>query len=190
MADIDATGNEEIVLLDAAPSAAGDVITLSFTPALSNGYTDTATRVASILDVDDALGDLITSYNTFTVASVGTGDYDDTTYPITLDSIATVYEAWTLNFTSATAFDVVGDTLGVVGAGNVSGGAAPTNADFGAPYFTLPSTGFSGTWQSGDTISFTTVPQAVPLWLKRIVPAGAASTANNKAIIVMDGESA
>lgn len=188
-ANIDGAGNEEIVQINAAPSAAGDTITLSFTPALANAYAAASTRVAGLIEVGPVFSDVQPLYSSFVDTSAGSGAYDDTTYPLVLDSIATVYQEWTLTFTSSTAFDIVGDELGNVGSGNTSSGASPNNSDFSAPYFTLSSSGFSGAWQVGDTITFTTTPSAVPLWLRRDIPSGASAASNNKAILAIDAES-
>lgn len=189
-ADPDSAGNEEIVQLTADATYSTNTATLVFTPALSSGYSNTDTRVASLIDVDAATGDVVGTYTSFTVTTVGDGDFDDTTYPVIVDSIGGVYQQWTINFTSATAYDIVGDVLGTVGSGTIAGGAAPNNADFSEPYFTLTAAGFSGTWQTGDTITFTTTPASVPIWMKHVVPAGAASISNNKAVVAINGESA
>ena len=79
-------------------------------------------------------------------------------------------------------FAVAGDTLGSVGSGNIASNFAPTNPDFGAPYFTLPSAIWGGAWASGETFTFQTHPAALPLWLKRVVPAGAASILKSSSV--------
>jgi hypothetical protein len=52
----------------------------------------------------------------------------------------------------------------------------------------MQSAGFGGTFLAGDLITFTTHPAAVPIWLRRDVPAGAANLTTNEAVIVLDGE--
>jgi hypothetical protein len=59
-----------------------------------------------------------------------------------------------------------------------------------APYFTLNTLGWGGTWTSGNTVSFKTHPAAVPIWLRRTVPASAASLSLNTFKIRFDGASA
>lgn len=181
----DGGGNEEFVTISGAPSYSGDVATISFTPALANGYSAAATRVASVIEASNIIG----ASTGVTVVSGG-GAYDDATYPVELDSIGSVEQDWTLTFTSPTAFDIVGDTLGNVGSGNISTDATPNNPDFSKPYFTLQQEGFSGTFSAADTLSFTTSPAAAPIWYKRTVPAAAASFSANKVIVAIDGESA
>jgi len=182
----DATGNEEYVTLTADATYVGDVATLAFTPALANAYAAADTRVSSVMEE----GDIAAAYGSFVVTTAGDGDYDDTTYPILVDHISGIEQSWTLTFTSSTAFDLVGDTLGAVGSGNTSSTLQPNNADYSKPYFTMDAAGYSGTYASGDTITFTTSPCAIPVWYKRIVPAGASSLSGDSVIVGIDGESA
>ena len=182
--DIDAAGSAEYLTINAAVTYSGDVATISFTPALSNGYAAAATRVASILDH----ADVVASVSAWVESSVGSGTYDETTYPLVMDHIGSVRQAWTLTFTSATAFGVVGDTLGSVGTGDTSGpDFSPNNPVRSNPYFTLAFAGWAGTWANGDTITFTTDAAAAVAWEKRIIPAGAASLSGNSAVLAIDG---
>lgn len=187
MADIEAsTGNEEERTVDGAPTKSGDVYTITLDTALDNGYDAADTRVASIM----SLGNVAGSYANFSVTSAGDGDYDDTANPLELDHIGAIQDTYTLTFTSATEFDISGLAAGALGSGVISSDTAPTNPDFGKPYWTLRSAGFSGTWAQGDTITFDTSPAAAALWYEHIVPAGAASLTANEAVVVVDGESA
>ncbi len=101
-----------------------------------------------------------------------------------------VLQNWTLTFTSSNAFRVDGDTLGAgVANGNVSADVAPANPS-GGVYFSLPASGWGGAWAAGDTLTFTTTPAAIPLWLRRIVPPGSGSLAAGGVVIGAQGESA
>jgi hypothetical protein len=91
----------------------------------------------------------------------------------------TVYETWTLTFSSASAFAVSGAYYGSVGNGNTSSTFSPTNPDTGQPYFAIESAGWGGTWANGDTVVFNTVPSAVPMLLCQVVPAGTSAESNN-----------
>lgn len=183
-ATVTASGNEEFVTLSSV-SQVGDVVTLGFSPALSNGYSSSLTRVASVYSP----GDVVANASALTITSAA-GTYNTTTNPLVLNDKSTVEQTWTLTFTSATAFNISGDTVGAIGSGSVSGGASPTNTDFSLPYFTLSAGGFGGTYATSDTIVFTTHPAAVPLWIKRVVPAGAAVSSASTATFAMDGGAA
>lgn len=101
-----------------------------------------------------------------------------------------VAQAWTLTFTSQTAYRLDGDTLGAaVATGSVSADFAPVNPG-GGVYFSLPASGWGGTWTAGETLTFSTTPATVPLWLRRVVPAGAGSVAGDGVVVGVQGESA
>lgn len=186
-ADInDSGGAEEYVTITSVPSYSGDVATFNFTPALASGYAAANSRVMSVIEV----GNIVGVYDSFTVTSGDSGTYDDGTYPIEVSNIAGIEQDWTLDFTSATQFNISGNTLGAaIASGTVGTGAAPVNSDYALPYFTLDPAGFGGTFQTGDTITFTTHPAAYPVWHKRIIPALANSLTGNEAVVAVDGES-
>lgn len=181
----DVTGNSQFVAISGAVSYAGDVATLPLAAALDFNFNASATRVASVIEVGDVIG----AFENFVVTS-SAGTYDEVTNPVEINSVGGIYQNWTLSFTSATAFNVIGDTLGTIGTGNITSATQPTNIDFGVPYFILQYQGFGGTFTSGDTITFRTLPAAIPVWYKRTIPAGIASLSNNNFIVGIIGESA
>jgi hypothetical protein len=185
-ATIDAvTGTEEYLTVTSA-SVAGNVMTLGIAPVLANPYLTTDTRVMSVYR--PASTDVAASVSDLVAATASTGDF--TVANLLPDAIGGIEQTWTLTFTSATAFNIVGDTVGAVGSGNVGSGASPNNASFSKPYFVMQSAGFTGTFTTGDTIVFNTHPAAVPLWVKRVVPAACAVIADNRATLVFDGDTA
>lgn len=185
-ATVDGAGNEEFVTINAAPSLAGSVVTLSFTPALQNAYLASATRVANVYSPGDVGG----SVSSVVATTVGSGDYNNSGSPITVPNVGGVYDQWTVTFTSGTAYTVVGAREGSVGSGSTLADFEPNNANVSSSYFSLKSAGFTGVWASGDTLTFTTNPAHVPFWVKRVVPAGAAALAGDKVIVAIDGETA
>lgn len=94
--------------------------------------------------------------------SVATASFirKDSTAGTTTGSIAVtqtagpVTDTFTVVFTSATAYDVVGALTGYVGSGTVSIAFSPDNG--GNPYFTIPANFFSGTWADNDSALFST----------------------------------
>ena len=181
-ATIGGGGNEEYVTINGTITFNADVATLPITPALANAYSDSNTRVEAVYEPGNVVG----TFDTLIVTSADTGDLN----PVNIlpDSIGGVEQNWTLTFTSPTAFDIVGDTVGAVGSGSTGSGASPNNTSFSKPYFVIQSAGFSGTFVAADTITFTTHPAAVPIWMKQVVPAATATQSNNTATIVFDGE--
>jgi hypothetical protein len=181
--DIDDVGGaEEYITIVGTPSVLGDVVTITFTPALANAYSASAARV---MNVYEPASDVVATADGLTVTSAA-GTFEAAN--LLAHNIGSVEQDWIATFASATTFGIVGDTLGSVGSGSIGAGAAPNNPDFGAPYFTLQAAGFGGTFLAGDTIEFSTHPAAVPVWMKRLVPAGAAALTVNNAVLVLDGE--
>jgi hypothetical protein len=158
-------------------------ITLEAGAQLANSYAS-GSVVASCIDI----GDVDYSIDDFVDTSVD-GTYSETDN-ITVDNIGGIYETWTLIFTSATAFNCAGSFSGAIGSGSRNSDYSPTNPNFSRPYFTLKSAGFGGTWAEGDTIVFTTVPRAVPIWFKKVVPAAAAAYSGNSFDFRVIGETA
>jgi len=183
--DVNTVGTtEEVTIAAAGVSITGNVATLTLTTALLNAYV-----VGNKVSAYYSPADIAASVAGFAVTS-GLGAYDTVANPITLENKSTIEEDWTLSFTSSTAFNIVGSVSGNVGSGSIAAGAAPNNPDFAMPYFTLSSAGFSGTFAASDTLTFTTHPAALPVWVKRVVPAGSASTVSNNFVLAVEGESA
>lgn len=179
------TGNEEFRTIDGAPVVDGLTVTITLESALSNSYaTSSGSRVSTVY----APASVACSIDNW-VETLG-GTYDETTYPVLGDNIGTIEQTWTLTFTSTTAFTVSGDTVGVVGTGNVSTDFAPTHPAYGKPYHTLRAAGWAGTQAIGNTLVYQTHPAAVPLFIDRVTPAGTGEIASSIASLVMNCESA
>lgn len=165
----------------------GSYATLSFTGSpLVNGYATGNTLVSSVLEAASVVG----SFSGWTETSAA-GTYNEgAAGNVVAHNKGAIQQIWTLTFTSPTAFNVAGDTVGALAAGSVAADYAPLNPATGTPYFTIKAAGWGGTWAINDTVSFTTSPAAVPVWYRREVPAGAASLANDYASLAIQGESA
>lgn len=160
-------------------------VTLDGTNQLAESHTAGQSFCASVLPVEG--GDINATYDAWSANSTG-GSYDEENTPLEVDGIGAVEDDWLLTFTSATSFNVTGAYSGDQAAGEISSDYAPSNPD-GGVFFTLRAAGFGGTWQAGDSIAFTTHPATMPLWVRHMVPAGAAAVASISANIVLVGES-
>lgn len=178
------TGNEEELTISGTPTVSGLDVTITTATALANGYAAALTYVASVYPG----GDLVATVDNW--VETGAGTYDETTSPVLLDHIGTAEQTWTLTFTDATNFTVIGDTIGSVGSGTIGSDFAPVNSAVSKPYFTLRSTGWGGTWAAGNTIVFQTHPNAIPIWETRVVPPSCPSMAGNGITSVFEGETA
>lgn len=179
-ASIDAAGNTHFVEVHptTAITAAGNVVTLPLASHLPAGFESASTRVASVLPV----GDLVPAIANW-IETTASGTYNEGLAVGT--NRGTIEQNWTLTFTSASAYTVVGDTLGSVGSGTVAADFAPNHVQAGAAYFRLPAAGWGGIWAPGDTITFRTRPAAAPVWALRHIPPLTAPLAGNKAVLAV-----
>lgn len=172
------------VAADNAITWNGNQVTLTLDSGVetANAYTSSDTRVASVIEAGDAVGNT----SNWGISSAS-GNYAGT---VEVDSIGGIEQVWTITFTSSTTFVCTGDVLGDVGGGTTNGtDFAPINPTFSTPCFTLPSSGWSGVWTEGEYLAFTTHPAAFAVWQKRVIPAGAAA-ATSDAFIGVDGQTA
>lgn len=170
-------GTNEEYHKNVSASLVGTQYTLTFESGdvLQNAYSvGNGTKVASVFEKSEVK----CLQDNWSVSSTN-GDYDYTNHPLVLDNIGTIEEVWTFTFSSASEYNCIGAGIGSVGSGNVTTDFSPINSDFGKPYFTLDSSGFSGTFQAGDTLTVITHPAALPIFIKQTVPAGAVSAANS-----------
>ncbi|MBF0154537.1 MAG: hypothetical protein HQL64_12415 [Magnetococcales bacterium] len=195
----DLSGQEEFVRIKNLPSAVswnGNLVTLTLADgtSLENSFLAANTRVASVMEC----GDLRARVDTWGVSSAsgtyggwnGSGSAPATLTDLRMvDHIAGIEQTWTITFTSATDFTCAGDTVGSVGTGSRNSAFSPTNPDHARPYFTLPATGWGGTWASGNILSFKTHPAAIPIWEKRVIPANTPSLSGNRVVVAISGES-
>lgn len=178
-------GNREVHTINGAPVVVGSQVTITLTATLANAYTTAANaRVSSVI----VAGDLAGTVSNW--AETGTGTYDEVTYPVLTDNIGTMEQTWTVTFSDASTFSVVGDTIGSVGSGVIGSNFAPVNPDNSKPYFTLRAAGHGGTHTAGDTLVFQTHPPAYGFYLNRVLPAGAAAESGNRITPVILGATA
>lgn len=186
------SGNEQLMTINGTPSISSLEVTITTTETLDYDFTTAAgTVIESILECGDIEGTFDNFVVTDDVVAANPPDYDDGSYPVILDNIASIYQSVTLTFTDATNFTATSNVSGVtLGSGTTGGDFAPPNADWSnKPYFILEVGGFSGVWAAGDTIEFDTSPAAFPFWLMRVVPAGIASLTGNSNLTALSGES-
>lgn len=180
------TGAEEYATVASvgAPSGGTQVVTLAAPLGNSYGAGGGGVRLASVIQV----GDVLPLVSGVAVVSATGGALNQSA--VTLYPRSTVADTWTLTFTSASAFNAVGQVSGAVGSGTVGGGFGPVNTDFGGSFFSLGAGALAGTWAVGNTVQFTTAPASIPLWLRRTVPVNTMTYAANRFTLAVDLESA
>jgi len=169
-----------------------EYLTVSNTAWDSNAATLTVSQLANDYLAGSVVSTLVDTVDLTPTSSGWTetssaGTYDESSYPITLYNIGTTSEDWTLTFSNATTFSVVGSITGSVGSGTTGGDFKPVNGS--SYYFMIATAGWGGTWANGDTIEFTTVHAAQGMWVKQTWAAAIASGASD-VMLAYKGESA
>lgn len=170
----DDTEDITITYCERAVSWSGNTATVSLQEQVANSYATDSSYGSGCIYEEEVACDLSDWSETSS-----SGTYDESGSPVTLYNDGTVEDDWTISFTGSSAFSVSGNYYGSVGSGNTGENFSPTNPDTGQPYFTILASGWGGTWESGDTITFTTSPSALPILIEQTVPAGTTAASNN-----------
>ena len=101
-----------------------------------------------------------------------TATYDDTLAPIELTNAGALTERFALRFTSSTAFQCIGEHLGVIGTGTINADFSPVNPVSGQPYFTLRALGWGSGWAAGNVLFLHLVGAIYPFACIRTVQMG------------------
>ncbi|NWO05830.1 MAG: hypothetical protein HLX50_09085 [Alteromonadaceae bacterium] len=104
-----------------------------------------------------------------------TAKYNNVAYPLEITNQGSIKERWLIRFTSSTSFEVVGETVGVIGTGNSSADVAIANPATGAPYFTIRAGGWGSGWNAGNCLRFNTDGAQAPFWIARTILSGPAT---------------
>lgn len=107
------------------------------------------------------------------IGSQANAQYDDINYPIEVLNESAVTERWRVNFTSTTAFQVIGENLGVIATGSTAADCSPINPVTGEAYFILRFAGWGAGWSAGNQLRFNTIGASGPTWIARTILAGA-----------------
>lgn len=147
---------------------------------ISHDYPDTTSYVSSALIFSDIGSRYFNFFSQETWTSTWsdslegnttTAQYNEVQYPIIVANNGAIEERWALIFTSATEFDIVGETVGVIGTGTTTGApgsyVSPMNPQAGQPYFSIETDGFGGGWATGNVIRFNTESANAPIWVAR-----------------------
>lgn len=178
----DDTNTQEFHTISGSPTVSGDVVTVAISGTLDNAYGTSDTFVSSVI----AAGVIAAAVSVPVVTSTaGVVDANQ----LGLHNVGGVRETWTLTFTSALNYDLVGSSLGAIGSGSINSDYAPLNPNTATAYMTLTTAFFTGTWEAGDTVVLTTSPSAAGVIEERVVPAGTASSVGNTREVFLWGES-
>lgn len=149
---------------------------------LSGSYVSSALLFGDINARVSALFDQSTWTSVWSDEQIGDeplAEYDDVGYPIQLTNASAISQRWLIKFTSSTAFDVIGETVGTISTGTTGTVTSPTNPVTGSPYFAIPAAGWGSGWATGNCLRFNTTASHVPIWVVRSIRAGASVSAIN-----------
>lgn len=178
---LDNTGNEEFFTITNV-STNGSIVSITLSDVLANNYIAAVTRVMNVMQIGTVVA---APANLAKTSDAGMFNLSK----VTCTNRATVDASWTLTFTSSTVFTVTSTLLASGVVGNTGSVCSINNPTYSLPYLVIDPSAFSGSFVTGDVISFETVSATVPIWLKRMIPAGASPVAVNKAYFILDGGS-
>lgn len=169
---------------------------ISFTRALTHEY-PVGSYVSSALIAGDLFArvSLVFDQATWNGAwsdalsgSAATATFNNTQYPIRVTNRGAVTERWVVRFTNSTAFEVIGENVGVIATGNTSTDCAPNNPATGVPYFHLPALGWGSGWATGNVLRFNTIGAQFPVWVVRTVQQGPESVPDDNFTLLIRGD--
>lgn len=136
-----------------------------------NGSLDLQARVQSLFDISTWNAN-IWNDGLAPGQSAAPATFNGTDYPILVTNADAITERWALVFTNATNFNIVGETVGVIGTGSTASDVAPINPRTTEPYFTIDRDGFGLGWATNNAIRFNTIGGLAPVWCVRTTIAG------------------
>lgn len=155
---------------------------LSLTGPLTRAYDATDTLVSSALLFGDMFARVVGVFDQGTwtgawsdllIGAQATGQYNTIDYPVEVLNDGCVTERWRINFTSTTAFQLIGENLGQIATGTTAADLQVSNALTGLPYFVLRAAGWGAGWAVGNQLRFNTIGASAPIWIARTVLPGA-----------------
>lgn len=115
-------------------------------------------------------------------------NYNWADHPLQVTDRGAVDEKWALVFTSTTTYNLLSQTRGLIGSGNLSTDLAPLNPNTGTPYFVLEAAGLSSGWATGNVVRFDTKSALAPVWLLRCVSVGRATHPDDRFEVTQRGD--
>lgn len=132
-------------------------------------FGDLVARVSNVFDQATWTG----VWSDTLIGSQGSAQYNDIAYPIEVLNDGALTERWRINFTSTTAFAVIGENTGQIATGTTAVDVAVNNPLTGQPYFVLRAAGWGSGWATGNQLRFNTVGANAPIWIARTILGGA-----------------
>lgn len=170
---------------------------LAFTRPITHDYPASTSMVSSALVIGDMQARVSRVFDQASWTNVWSDDligdpaggtFNTIDYPPTVNNLGAVTERWVLRFTGATAFQIIGEHLGLIGTGNTSTDCAPVNPASGQPYFNLPALGWGGGWATGNALRLNTIGAIAPVWVGRVIQQSQPTTDSDSFSILVRGD--
>lgn len=172
--------------------------TMRLTRALTHNFPEAGTYVSSAIMLGDLRSRVSSvfdqgswdgiSWSDDLQGSPATGTYNTTLAPILVTNEGAVTERWAIRFTSPTAFQVIGENVGVIDTGTINADCAPINPTTGTPYFTIAALGWGIGWSVGNILRINTVGAMAPIWLVRTIQQGPEAGTNYSFSLLTRGD--
>lgn len=150
----------------------GTIAAIQLDGQLPDNFTAYDTNVGVMIET----GDLTPELSDVSISSTG-GSFDKSF--MTLSNGGTESDTFSITFNSSFSFTASGVNAGSLGSGTTSSTFEPLNPKTNKPYFSIPSECWSGLFETGNTLNFSTSPACRGFWIKETVPAGCAHEPNN-----------
>ena len=122
------------------------------------------------------------------VGSAATATYNTTTFPITVTNKGALTERWVIQFTNTTAFNVIGEHVGVIATGSTGADCTPINPATMTPYFTILAAGWGAGWAVGNVLRINTIGAEFPVWVVRTVQQGPETVTDDSFTLLIRGD--
>ena len=113
------------------------------------------------------------------VGDATTSQLQVTNNPIVVTNRDAIEERWALVFTSQTAFNIIGQTVGQIGAGSTTTPTAPINPMTGYAYFTIPAAAWGTGWSANNVVRINTAAAKYPVWIGNAIQQHQGSSTDN-----------
>lgn len=135
----------------------------------ANGSLDLQARVQNLFDQ----ATWTNVWSDQLIGSAAPATYNETDYPLLVSNADAITERWAVRFTTATQYEVIGETVGIIASGNTTTDLAPINPRTERPYFTLRRQGWGTGWATNNVMRFNTIGGLAPVWMVRTTLPGA-----------------
>lgn len=118
-------------------------------------------------------------WNDSLIGDATTSQLQVTNNPIVVTNRDAIEERWALVFTSATAFNIIGQTVGQIGTGSTTGVTSPINPMTNEPYFTIPQGAWGTGWSANNVVRINTAAAKYPVWIGNAIQQHQGSSKDN-----------